>query len=51
MPVSIAPISASACAIAAEAQVGSIEPGKRADFLVCSADYAQKRVFLAGNPL
>ena len=40
-----------ACAIAADAQVGSIEPGKRADFLVCSADYAQKRVFLAGREI
>ncbi len=29
-------------------QVGSIEAGKVADFLVCSDDYQEKRVFLAG---
>ncbi len=40
-----------ACAIGAEAQVGSIETGKVADFLVCSADYAQRRVFMAGKEL
>lgn len=38
-----------ACAIGAEGIVGSIETGKRADFLVCSPDYTQKRVFLAGQ--
>ena len=37
-----------ACAIGAEAAVGSIESGKVADFIVCSADYTEKRVFLAG---
>ena len=40
-----------ACAIGAENIVGSIETGKRADFLVCSPDYTQKRVFLAGKTL
>ena len=40
-----------ACAIGAEAQVGSIETGKVADFLVCSAYYAQRRVFMAGKEL
>ena len=40
-----------ACAIGAENTVGSIETGKRADFLVCSSDYAQKRVFLAGKAI
>ena len=40
-----------ACAIGAEQEVGSIQPGKRADFLVCGPDYAQKRVFLAGQEL
>ncbi len=40
-----------ACAIGAEDVVGSIETGKVADFLVCSADYTAKRVFLAGNEL
>ena len=37
-----------ACAIGAENIVGSIETGKRADFLVCAPDYTQKRVFLRG---
>ena len=36
-----------ACAIAADAVVGSIQEGKRADFIVCNADYSGKRVFLA----
>ena len=40
-----------ACAIGAEKTVGSIETGKVADFLVCNADYTQKRVFLAGQEL
>ncbi len=40
-----------ACAIGAEQTVGSISTGKRADFLVCSPDYSQKRVFLAGKEL
>ena len=40
-----------ACAIGTDALVGSIEPGKVADFLVCAPDYSQKRVFLAGKEL
>ena len=40
-----------ACAIGAEAVVGSIETGKRADFLVCSQNYRQRRVFLFGKEL
>ncbi len=40
-----------ACAIGAETIVGSIETGKRADFLVCSHDYTQRRVFLFGAEL
>lgn len=40
-----------ACAIGADKVVGSIETGKHADFLVCSADYTQRRVFLAGVEL
>jgi len=40
-----------ACAIGADKMVGSIETGKVADFLVCSADYSQCRVFLAGKEL
>ena len=40
-----------ACAIGAEQTVGSIEPGKQADFLVCNADFTERRVFLAGCEL
>ena len=40
-----------ACAIGADGVVGSIETGKVADFLVCSADYSGRRVFLAGQEL
>ena len=40
-----------ACAIGAESEVGSIETGKVADFVVCSDDYASKRVFLAGTEM
>ena len=40
-----------ACAISADKEVGSIAVGKVADFLVCSLDYSQKRVFLAGKEL
>ncbi len=36
-------------AIGAEAVVGSITPGKVADFLVCAPDYSTRRVFLAGQ--
>ncbi len=38
-------------AIGAEASVGSITPGKVADFLVCAPDYSTRRVFLAGQEL
>lgn len=40
-----------ACAIGAADQIGSIETGKYADFLVCSPDYSKKRVFLGGKEL
>ncbi|MBQ7896367.1 MAG: N-acetylglucosamine-6-phosphate deacetylase [Oscillospiraceae bacterium] len=40
-----------ACAIGADKIVGSIEAGKRADFIVCSEDYSKKRVFLAGKEI
>ena len=40
-----------ACAIGADDVVGSIETGKVADFLICSPDYADRRVFLAGKEL
>ena len=40
-----------ACSIEADKVVGTIETGKVADFLVCSADYSHRRVFLAGKEL
>ena len=40
-----------ACAISAQDQIGSIEEGKLADFLVCAGDYSSKRVFLGGKEL
>ena len=40
-----------ASAIGAEGIVGSIAPGKQADFLICNADYTQKRVFIAGKEI
>ena len=40
-----------ACAIGADKEVGSIESGKVADFVVCNADYTSRRVFLAGKEL
>lgn len=40
-----------ACAIGAQSIVGSIAPGKRADFLVCAPDYSDKTVYLAGTPI
>ena len=38
-------------AIGADDRIGSIEEGKLADFIVCSADYTQKRVFLGGQEI
>lgn len=40
-----------ACAIGADKLVGSIETGKVADFLVCSADYTDLQVFMAGKKM
>lgn len=40
-----------ACAIGAQQEVGSIEPGKSADFIVCSPNFAEKRIFLKGKEL
>lgn len=40
-----------ACAIGAEDKIGSIATGKPADFLVCSADYAQKEVYRGGKKI
>ncbi len=38
-----------ACALGVQDQVGTIETGKVADFLVCTSRYATKRVFQAGK--
>ncbi len=38
-------------AICADKEVGSIEPGKVADFIICKADYSEKRVFMAGKEI
>ena len=38
-----------ACALGVQDVVGSIATGKQADFIVCTDNYAEKRVFLAGN--
>ncbi len=38
-------------ALGAADVVGTITEGKIADFIICSPDYSQKRVFLAGNEL
>ena len=38
-----------ASALGVQGQVGSIAPGKVADFVVCSPDYAKKRVYMAGK--
>lgn len=40
-----------ACAIGAQGEIGSIAPGKAADFLICSADYTEKQVFMGGKAL
>lgn len=40
-----------ACALGAEKQVGSIEEGKLADFLICTPDYSERRVFLGGEEI
>mgnify|MGYP002521410535 FL=1 len=38
-------------ALGVQAEVGSIAPGKLADFLVCAPDYSEKRVFLGGKEI
>ena len=40
-----------ACAIGAQDKIGSIATGKYADFLVCSPDYKEKRVFRGGKEI
>ena len=38
-------------ALGGQDQVGSIAPGKLADFLVCAPDYTEKRVFIGGKEI
>ena len=38
-----------ACSLGVQDEVGSIESGKQADFIVCTNGYADKRVFIAGK--
>jgi len=40
-----------ACVIGAEQEVGSIDNGKRADFLVLNGDFSLKKIFLCGAEL
>ena len=40
-----------ACAIGKSSEIGSIETGKLADFIVCAPDYSQKTVYLGGKKL
>ena len=38
-------------ALGVQDEVGSIAPGKLADFLICAPDYTEKRVFLGGKEI
>lgn len=40
-----------ACAIGASTKIGSIAPGKLADFIICRSDYTAKRVFIGGKEI
>lgn len=40
-----------ACALGVQDKIGSIEPGKYADFLVCSPDYKKKTVYMGGKAI
>ncbi len=40
-----------ACALGVQDQVGTIAPGKLADFIICRNDYTGRRVFLGGQEL
>ena len=37
-----------ACALNAQQEIGSIESGKKADFVVCNADYSEKTAYIGG---
>ena len=40
-----------ACALGVQDKVGSIAPGKYADFIICRSDYTGKRVFIGGKEI
>ena len=40
-----------ACALGVQDQVGSIAPGKLADFIVCRKDFTGRRVFMSGKEI
>lgn len=40
-----------ACAVHMQDRIGSIAPGKLADFIICRRDYTGKRVFLGGKEI
>ncbi len=38
-----------ACALGVDSEVGSIAPGKCADFVICDADFTRKAVYIDGE--
>ena len=40
-----------ACALGVQDKVGSIAPGKYADFIICRSDYTGKQVFMGGKEI
>ena len=40
-----------ACALGVQEEVGSIAPGKWADFEVCLPDFTRKQVYIGGQPV